>query len=108
MLGNKIFYLDTKAEKVKEGIIAGVSVNKEGHATYELKLEDNSVIAQFCHLCFENKTEAEARLNEVVALNKEIKTIQDEANAKIDELLYQIHGEPKYVHLTIKGEVKVE
>lgn len=38
MLGNKIFYLDTKAKTVEEGVIVGVSVNKEGHAVYELKL----------------------------------------------------------------------
>lgn len=106
MLGNKIFYLDTKAKTVEEGVIVGVSVNKEGHAVYELKLEDNRVIVQFIHLCFDDKDKAEARLNEVVAINKEVKAIQDEANAKIDELLCRIHGVPKFVHLTIKGEVK--
>lgn len=108
MLGNKIFYLDTQANAVDEGVIVGISVNKEGHAVYELKLEDNSVIVQFIHLCFKDRAKAEARLNEVVAINKELKAIQNEANAKIDELLYQIHGEPKYAHLTIKGEVKQE
>jgi hypothetical protein len=40
----------------------------------------------------------------LVALNKEIITIQSQANRKIDEILETMRGKPHFTHLTLNGK----
>lgn len=104
MLGNTIFYIDAAKKEVCEAFVCGVSVNEEGFKVFSVKTPDNRYLVQLETLCFETKEAAEARIEEVVVINAEIKAIQEEANHKIDLLLDKIRGRPEYIHLTIKGE----
>lgn len=104
MLGNKIYYIDTTNRKTGCGVVVGYSVNEDGFDTYGIKTEEGVYLVHLASLCFETEEKAAERLSEVLAINDEIKNIQEEANHKIDFLLEQLRGKPNFVHLTIKGE----
>lgn len=104
MLGNKIYYIDTTNRNIGCGVIIGYSVNEQGFDTYGIKTEEGLHLVHLASLCFEAEEKAAERLPEVLAINDEIKNIQKDANHKIDFLLEQLRGKPKYEHLTIKGE----
>lgn len=104
MLGNKIYYIDTTNKKVGCGLIFSYSVNEEGFSVYGIKTAEGAYLVHLEKLCFKTEEEANERLGEVIAINEEIKNIQNDANHKIDFLREQLRGKPEFVHLTIKGE----
>lgn len=108
MLGNKIYYIDTTNKKVGCGFIFSYAVNEEGFSVYGIKTKDGLYLVHLEKLCFATEEEANARLPEVIAINEEIKNIQNDANHKIDFLREQLRGKPKFIHLTIKGENMAE
>lgn len=105
MLGNKIYFINSTKEIVEEGVIAGYSVNEQGHSVYSIYSSDGRIVVNFCSLSFETKEEAEKKLQKVVEMNKEIKRLQKETNKKIDDLLDELRGKPDYPDLIFEKSV---
>lgn len=101
-LGQEIYYADPK-DGVKKGIVLGYSVNEQGHDVYSIKIGEVYIVV-FASLCFSTEEPAKEEYARIKPINDKIKEVQKEANEKIDALLEEMHGTPKFEHLTLKAE----
>ena len=101
-LGIEVFYVDVKAG-VQKGIVLGYSVNEQGQDVYSLK-NGKTYVVVFSSFCFLTEEEAQKELDRIKPLNDKIIELRDNCNAEIDALLEEIHGAPKFKHLTLKAE----
>jgi hypothetical protein len=110
MLNKVVYVADGASKKVREGIVAGSVVNREGFEIVTVKVTsinnpDKYVfIGAYKHLTFDTLEEAEKKLEEVIAVNEKVKTIQSNAEKQIKSLLSSFHGDAPYKHLIDKGE----
>lgn len=101
-LGQEIYYVDPK-DGVKKGIVLGYSVNEQGHDVYSIKIGEVYIVV-FASLCFSTEEPAKEEYARIKPINDKIKEVQKEANEKIDALLEEMYGTPKFEHLTLKAE----
>ena len=105
MLNKTVYVADGASKKVREGIVAGSVVNREGFEIVTVKVlsinnPDKYVfIGAYKHLTFDTKEDAEKKLEEVIAVNEKVKAIRIEAEKHIDSILNAFRGDAPYKHL---------
>lgn len=101
-LGQEIYYADVNAG-VQKGVVLGYSINEQGHDVYSIK-NGKAYIVVFSCMCFSTEEAAKKELERINPLNEKIKELVAKCNKETEALLNEIHGEPKFEHLTLKAE----
>ena len=102
-LGDRVYFPDLQANKVLKGFCIGYKVNEQGFDVITIKTDDGKYYEPFAAYCRKTEKEMKNDLPTLVALNKEIITIQSQANRKIDEILETMRGKPRFTHLTLNA-----
>lgn len=102
-LGETLYFPDMQNGKVMKGIALEYKINEQGFDVVTLRTDDGKFYAPFMAYCRKTEKEMKKDLPSLVALNKEIITIQSQANRKIDEILVKMRGKPQFLHLTLKA-----
>jgi hypothetical protein len=102
-LGDTLYFPDMQKSVVLKGVVLEYKVNEQGFDVVTLRTDDGKYYAPFMAYCRTTEKEMENDLPNLVAMNKEIITIQSQANRKIDEILVAMRGTPKFTHLIGKA-----
>lgn len=102
-LGETLYFPDMQNGKVMKGIALEYKINEQGFDVVTLRTDDGKFYAPFMAYCRKTEKEMKKDLPSLVALNKEIITIQSQANRKIDEILVKMRGKPQFLHLTLNA-----
>lgn len=104
MIGNKIYYLDTKDKAVKDGQIIGINLSDTGYTLYSIlddnRITDNRITVEEAH-CYNNIDDAEAHSARVLPIIARAEAVKDKAQAEVDALRIEVIGEPIHRELAL-------
>lgn len=99
MLGKQVYFCDLKDDVVKIGKVYNITANQAGYMVYNVICDGKRQSVDEC-LVYESEDKALAKLSQSLPIKKEMETIQNETNKKLDDLRELIVGKPQFKELS--------
>lgn len=95
MLGSEVYYVDLDDNQVKKGIVNAEMIDNNGYHSYRIQT-DKGYTYRIKPYVFNSEIGANKALSEMKPIADEMKRIQKEAQAMIDDLRIKLNGKPEY------------